>query len=232
MIHSYVPIEQILLRVLAALAAGALVGIERESHGRAAGMRTTILVAVAACVAMLISESLFDYVVDISANSGTRPDPARLAQGVLSGMGFLGAGAIVRQGNRVQGVTTAATLWYVSMLGLAFGGGQWLIGAVGVLVALFILVALPRVEGRVKNDWYAVVTVQLALDGPEDLALRQVIEGQGVRVKKADLDYDLANHRKTLRFEVKFKREKVFGLSGRVIAKVAEQTGVQRVTWV
>lgn len=229
---TYVAPEQILLRVLATLIAGAIVGTERESHGRAAGLRTTILVAVAACVAMLISESLFDYVVDLGGNTGTRPDPARLAQGVLGGMGFLGAGAIIRQGNRVQGVTTAASLWYVTMLGLAFGGGIWLIGFVGVLVALIILLFMPRIEGRVKNDWYAVVTVRITLEGIGDLQLRELIESEGVRVKKADLDYDLINKHRHIRFEVKFKREKVFALSERVIQKVMTCDGVQHVTWV
>ncbi|MEO6063481.1 MAG: MgtC/SapB family protein, partial [Thermoflexales bacterium] len=151
-------LDQVILRIGAAMVAGAVVGIERESHGRAAGLRTTILVSVAACIAMLISESLFGYVVGLSPTSF--PDPARLAQGVLSGMGFLGAGAIIRQGNRVQGVTTAASLWYVSILGLAFGAGEWLIGAFGIIVVLIILGIMPRIEGRVKNDWYAVVTVR------------------------------------------------------------------------
>ena len=190
-------LDQIILRILAAMVAGAVVGIERESHGRAAGLRTTILVSVAACIAMLISESLFGYVVGLSPSSF--PDPARLAQGVLSGMGFLGAGAIIRQGNRVQGVTTAASLWYVSILGLAFGAGEWVIGAFGIVVVLIILGVMPRIEGRVKNDWYAVVTVRAKLDGMNDLALRQAIESEGVRVKKADLDYDLTNSIKTIR---------------------------------
>ena len=224
-----IPVEQILFRVFAALVAGAVVGTERESHGRAAGLRTTILVAVAACLGMLISESLFAYVDSLGKNE---PDPARLAQGVLSGMGFLGAGAIIRQGNRVQGVTTAASLWYVTFLGLAFGGGQWLIGIVGVLVVLLILLVMPRIEGRVKNDWYAVVTVRSKMDGMADLDLRLAIEAEGVRVKKADLDYDLVLRQKTLRFEIKFKRERVFGLSERVVQRIMLVEGVQHVTWV
>jgi len=222
-------IDHIILRIVAAMVAGAVVGIERESHGRAAGMRTTILVSVAACIAMLISESLFGYVVGLAPSS--YPDPARLAQGVLSGMGFLGAGAIIRQGNRVQGVTTAASLWYVSILGLAFGAGEWLIGAFGIIVVLIILGIMPRIEGRVKNDWYAVVTVRAKLDGMNDLALRQAIESEGVRVKKADLDYDLTNSIKTIRFEVKFKREKVFGMSGRVVQRLLICEGVRHVSW-
>ena len=84
----------LIVRVLAAFLAGIIVGVERESHGRAAGMRTTILVCVAACLAMLLSAALSANLVEVS-NIMARPDPARLAAGVLSGMGFLGAGSIL-----------------------------------------------------------------------------------------------------------------------------------------
>jgi putative Mg2+ transporter-C (MgtC) family protein len=202
---------ELILRMLATLIASAIVGIERESHGRAAGMRTTILVGVAACIAMMISNELFVAV----ANEGvpTRPDPARLAQGVLSGMGFLGAGAIIRNGNRVQGVTTAATLWYVSMLGLSFGGGLYFVGALGVVFSIIILFVLPRVESRVKNDWYAVVVIVAQKDAIPDEEIRTQLESVGVRVKKVDLKYDMRKQEKTLRFELKFKKEKVGSIS-------------------
>jgi len=220
---------ELILRMLATLIASAIVGIERESHGRAAGMRTTILVGVAACIAMMISNELFVAV----ANEGvpTRPDPARLAQGVLSGMGFLGAGAIIRNGNRVQGVTTAATLWYVSMLGLSFGGGLYFVGALGVVFSIIILFVLPRVESRVKNDWYAVVVIVAQKDAIPDEEIRTQLESVGVRVKKVDLKYDMRKQEKTLRFELKFKKEKVFGLSERVLKRLMQNEGILHISW-
>ena len=112
-------IDQIILRIVAAMVAGAVVGIERESHGRAAGLRTTILVSVAACIAMLISESLFGYVVGLSPSS--YPDPRGLASGVCGGRGVIAAGACIRHGDRVRAVSTGASLWYVTTLGLGFG---------------------------------------------------------------------------------------------------------------
>ncbi len=217
------------LRILAALVAGLIVGTERESHGRAAGLRTTILVCVAACIAMIISASLLNQAT--SDGAPNRPDPARLAAGVLSGMGFLGAGSIIRNGNRVQGVTTAATLWFVTMLGLAFGAGLFVLGGAGVLIALMILFVLPPLERRVKNDWYATLTIRARMDAPSDEAFRQQIEKLGVRVKMVNLDYDLQAKHKTLRCELKFKKDKVFGLSASIVQQLIQQEGVLHVSW-
>src|SRR4051812_13038964 len=104
------PTLDMLPRLGAALGASATIGFERESHGRAAGLRTTVLVGVRAAGAMALSEAPYEVVAP--AGTGTwRPDPMRLSAGVLTGIGFLGAGTIIKEGNMVRGVTTAATLW-------------------------------------------------------------------------------------------------------------------------
>lgn len=223
------PYEYI-FRIAASLLAGSIIGVERESHGRAAGLRTTILVCLAACLAMLISESVFISVTGDGATS--RPDPMRLSAGVLSGMGFLGAGAIIRNGIRVNGLTTAATLWFVTMLGLAFGGGLYLIGALGLLSALIVLIILPRLESRVKNDWYATVTVIAGIGGASDERLQKAMEIEGVKIKRVEMDYNIAKGKKILRCELKFKREENYSkLSEKVVKSVMECDGVLRVAW-
>ncbi len=219
----------IALRLFATALAGGLIGIERESHGRAAGMRTTMLVATAACLAMLLSSAI--QMPFVEANLLSRPDPARLAQGILSGMGFLGAGAIIRNGNRVQGMTTAATLWFVSVIGLLFGDGQWMLGATGSIMALVILRVLTRLEERVKEDWYATVGVTLQLDGLDDRALRDRIETHGVKVRQMDLDYDMVNRTKTLNCSLKFKKERVFTTSQAVVSDLTQCGGILHVSW-
>src|SRR5437762_240743 len=115
---------EMFLRLLMAFAAGFVVGWERESHGRPAGLRTNILACVAAALAMVVSEVLFAQGAAITATGAWRPDPARLGAGILTGIGFLGAGTILRHANMIRGVTTAATLWFVTVLGLAFGSGE------------------------------------------------------------------------------------------------------------
>lgn len=217
------------LRILAALLAGILVGVERESHGRAAGLRTTILVCVAACLAMMLSAAL-SASIDLP-NITARPDPARLAAGVLSGMGFLGAGAILRNGNRVQGLTTAATMWFVTMLGLAIGAGYFVLAGVGMLVALLVLIVLPPIERLVKNDWYATVSIQLRMDAISEDDLHTMLESQGVRVKNLDLHYDLTRQTKTLNYELKFKKDSMMALSAKIVQMLIKQEGVESVRW-
>jgi putative Mg2+ transporter-C (MgtC) family protein len=117
-------IIDVLLRLGLSFVAGAVLGLERESHGRAAGLRTTTLACVAACLAMMLAHFFVRDPMFRSMN--WRPDPGRLAAGILTGIGFLGAGVIVREGTTVRGVTTAAVLWYVTILGLVFGSGHLL----------------------------------------------------------------------------------------------------------
>src|SRR5437879_4208275 len=116
---------EMVLRLLMAFLAGFVVGWERESHGRPAGLRTTILACVASALAMILSEVLFTQSAALMGSGSWRPDPARLGAGILTGIGFLGAGTILRHANIIVGVTTAATLWFVTVLGLAFGSGQY-----------------------------------------------------------------------------------------------------------
>lgn len=119
---------------------GAIIGLERESHGRPAGLRTHTLVSLGSCLVMLISLYGFE-------EAGSR-DPARLAAQVISGIGFLGAGTILREGATIIGLTTAASLWVVAGIGLAMGGGFYLGGVATTLLAVCILVFLDKIEKR------------------------------------------------------------------------------------
>ena len=151
-IMSRVSFPQMLLGIGLAFIAGLIVGWERTSHGRAAGLRTTILACVAAAIAMVISEDLFAESGAATAGGNWRPNPARLGTGILTGIGFLGAGTIIRHENTIRGVTTATTLWFVTVLGLAFGSGQFAVGFMGMAVAMAALFILPSVEQVIQSD--------------------------------------------------------------------------------
>lgn len=112
--------DDIALRLVLTVIAGTLVGINRSEHGQAAGLRTTILVCLAASVAM-IQMNLLMPTAGKTPESFVTLDLMRLPLGILTGMGFIGGGAILRRGNMVQGVTTAATLWIVTVIGLCLG---------------------------------------------------------------------------------------------------------------
>ena len=131
----------IVFRLFLAIILSGIIGFERELHGRPAGLRTHVLVAVGAALVMLVS-------IDGFGGSG---DPARLAAQVVSGIGFLGAGAIIRDGSDIKCITTAATLWIGGMIGLACGNGYYIGAVVATLfVAIFILILKP-IEKRINN---------------------------------------------------------------------------------
>lgn len=133
------------LRILFALVIGGLIGLEREFGQHSAGFRTHILVCLGSALIMLLSIYGFGAFM---GEPNVRADPARLAAQVVSGIGFLGAGTILRNGNSISGLTTAASLWVVAALGLAVGAGFYygaLITAFLVLVCLFVLNKLERI---------------------------------------------------------------------------------------
>lgn len=126
---------EILLRLVLAVAAGGLIGLEREIHGRAAGFRTHILVCLGSTLIMLLSIYGFPEV-----SGPWSRDPARLAAQVVSGIGFLGAGTILREGLSIRGLTTAASLWVVAGIGLAIGSGFYLAAVFTTALAVLTLV--------------------------------------------------------------------------------------------
>lgn len=135
---------QIILRVLVGAALGAVVGYERERQDQPAGLRTHMILVIGATLAMVLSVNL-GY---LFARPGTPADPARLAAQVISGIGFLGAGAILRYGFTVKGLTTATSLWTMAIVGMAVGAGYYLIGVVTTALMLVVLALLNIIENR------------------------------------------------------------------------------------
>jgi putative Mg2+ transporter-C (MgtC) family protein len=216
------------LRLGVTFAAALVIGLERESHGRAAGLRTTLLASLAAAAAMIMSELIY---APVSESDGWRPDPARLAAGVLAGMGFLGAGAIIKDGNSVRGVTTAATLWSVSILGLIFGGGEFVLGLLLWALLVVTLLVLPYLEVLVKNDWYGWLEVRCAMDGFADEEIRVRLEKNGLRIKRTMLSYDFERGERRMRFELKFKSRPLYELSHQIMDDLRGMAGIREVRW-
>lgn len=135
---------EILLRILVAAGLGMLVGLERERQSQPAGLRTHIVLVCGSTLAMVLSINLAMQFRGLVPNG----DPARLAAQVLSGIGFLGAGAILRFGPTVKGLTTAASLWTMAVVGLAVGAGYILAAAGVTALLLVVLIVLTRVENR------------------------------------------------------------------------------------
>jgi putative Mg2+ transporter-C (MgtC) family protein len=150
--------EAIIKIGLAALL-GALVGLERESHGQAAGFRTYILVAMGCCLMMMISLRMELMYRDLGAESAVRLDPGRIASYALAGMGFLGAGAIITGKDSVRGLTTAAGLWMITGVGLAVGCGYFVPAMLVTAFSLFSLYALRYTKPFFRKDVHNTLLV-------------------------------------------------------------------------
>ena len=151
------------LPLLSALVAGALIGLEREWRGRAAGFRTHILVCLSSTLLMLASTSQGAWMFSVLPDQQVVADPTRMAHGVLTGIGFLCAGVIFRAGFSIHGLTTAASLWTVSALGILFGAGLFWLGWAGALATLAILAALKLISRKVPER--TVVDVEVRWPG-------------------------------------------------------------------
>jgi len=219
------------LRLLLAFGAGFLIGWERESHGRPAGLRTNILACTAAALAMLISEVLFTQSAASAGSGSWRPDPARLGAGILTGIGFLGGGTILRHENLIRGVTTAATLWFVTVLGLTFGSGQFVLGLIGLALALLTLHILPKLEKFIDSDWYAKLSLRATLEGLTEEELRKRIQAFGATLQAIRLTYDVEKQQKTFICDLKLTRRNAFAVSTRTVAELAKCPGVLAVRW-
>jgi putative Mg2+ transporter-C (MgtC) family protein len=151
---------QVVFRVLLAAIFGTLVGLEREHAHRPAGLRTHVLVCVGSCLVMLTAQFTYNYYHQFSPNM----DIARLGAQVISGVGFLGAGTIIRDGSSVKGLTTAASVWAVACIGLATGIGFYL-GTTVATIIIFIFLAYTRVSFD-NNE--ATLTLTVDSENPKD----------------------------------------------------------------
>ena len=179
-----------------------LIGFERERHGRAAGFRTHILVGLGSCLVMLTGLHLME-----SLAGRVEFDPTRMAAQVVSGIGFLGAGTILRFRASVRGLTTAASLWAVGGIGLAVGAG-FLSGA--VLCGLIVLLALfgfSRLERGMRKDWYQTLIIETAGSG-EDLArIRGLLADYDIEIRDLDIKKGVAPGEVRLEIQVKLLQD-------------------------
>ena len=166
-------------RLLAAVLAGGLIGLERSFRGRPAGFRTHTLVCMASTVLMLITVYEWQWIQSHTPDS-IRMDPTRMAQGIMTGIGFLGAGVIFKEGITVRGLTTAASIWITAALGILIGIGFYFPATVTTALAIFVLSIFRWVESHMRTQSYARLVIAFrrgqALD---ERVLRAELAGHG-----------------------------------------------------
>jgi len=173
--------HEVAVRIGLSLIGSAVIGLNRDETGRPAGLRTTILVCLAACLAMIQANLLMPS-VGKSTDSFVVLDLMRLPLGILTGIGFIGAGAMVRRGSLVTGVTTAATLWLSTVIGLCFGGGQLGLGIAGVVLAVVVLWNMKWLENLLPRVRHATLTLEFERPAADEKQLRSLLRAGGCRI--------------------------------------------------
>ena len=172
----------ITMRVLGAVLIGGLIGMERTYHGRPAGFRTHALVCVASTLLMIVTVYQGQWMHAVPVG-GIQTDPIRMAQGIMTGIGFLGAGVIFKEGLTVRGLTTAASIWVTSAIGILVGVGFHFLAVLGALAALLILSVFRFIESKLPSEFYAHHMLRFARDVvmAED-ELRKTLAAQGFSI--------------------------------------------------
>lgn len=224
----HINLADVLTRLLCTLIAGAILGYNRGEHGKAAGLRTTMLVCLAASVAMI----QVNYLLSLAgrpAGSFVMNDLMRFPLGILTGVGFIGGGAILRRRNIVTGVTTAATLWFVTVIGLCFGGGQITLGALATAVGAFVLWAVRAIDRLMVRAFRARLTVTADASAAVSAGLRERLGMNGLTITATTVE--IAPDYRTYVYELLENRTEAANAVPAVVDALAREPGVRAVCW-
>ncbi len=218
----------LIVRLLVAAALGGIIGLERKQHGRAAGLRTHLLVALGAAMAMVVSLH-FEHIFGRSgADSSIRIDPARVAYGVMGGIGFLGAGAIIQYGVGIRGLTTAASLWCTAAIGLGAGFGMFIVSFVAVVIVLFALIVLNFVDRRIPVRFTKRITINVPGTSAEAInRYEELLRARYVKVVNIKYTCDFENDCSTITLRISARVVHLQEALERLRAGATEITGMK-----
>jgi len=215
----------IIFRLIAAGILSGAIGFEREFHGRAAGFRTHILLCIGSTLVMLTSMHIFDVY-----SSRVAVDPARIAAGVVTGIGFLGAGAIIHSRSSIRGLTTAASLWVVAGIGLAVGSGLYIGAVTTTILTLVALMIFSRVEHvMIRRDWYRTLAIE-SREGADQLkSIRQILSEYSCEITDFEADKSAGGEGMALKLGLKLYQARA---AEHILEDIGRLEGVKRVKWI
>ena len=221
---------EITLRLVLTMLAALLVGYNRSEHGKAAGMATTVLVTLAASVAM-IQVNLLLPLAGREPNSFVMNDLMRLPLGILTGVGFIGAGVILRRPDLVVGVTTAATMWLMTVIGLCLGGGQIVLGMVATALALFALWIVKSFEVRLRREFRAQFSIDVEGSGPTEPEIRHRVKASGLAILASHCTIQPATAHCSYFYEVQQVRSFAETETPQLLTELSNLPGVLKIAW-
>jgi putative Mg2+ transporter-C (MgtC) family protein len=193
-----------LCKLLLAAFLGGMIGLEREIHGRPAGFRTHLLVSLGSCLFVLTSIHFYTLYGNFSGNQPVGVDPGRVAAQVVTGIGFLGAGAIIRERFSVRGLTTAACLWIAAAIGIACGVGLFGLSMTVTLISLASLLFLKKVEGVLKRDTYVYLRIWTE-DLPQQLQkIEALLDDRKVHFFHSSIEINIVTAELHLVYQIKY----------------------------
>ncbi|RLE03598.1 MAG: MgtC/SapB family protein [Bacteroidetes bacterium] len=218
--------SDLIIRLAIAALLGGLLGLEREIHGRPAGLRTHLLVSLGAAAFMVMSNLV------AGMNQGFSGDPGRIAAQIVSGIGFLGAGAIVKEGVNIRGLTTAACLWVAAAIGMACGAALYAEAIFIWVLAFFALVLLPYAEVIFKTHSYRILEIILPLE-VDVSSILNAVKSKNIRVIRCDLDRDYISNTLTTTLLIRLYHKGVTDKQAHKIIQAIDALNLspKQITW-
>lgn len=205
---------------------GGLIGLERDIHGRAAGLRTHLLVGLGSALFMILSKIVATQGVDIVS------DPGRVAAQIVTGIGFLGAGAIMKEGFTVRGLTTASCFWVVAAIGMATGIGELTLAVTTTVIALLSLSILHHIDKLYKRDSYRSLTIKTTLSEEIETIL-STIKMKNVKIIFVDFTKDYTTDVCTIKLSLRlFHRGSTDKISQSIVHSLEEsEIAIKQIIW-
>jgi putative Mg2+ transporter-C (MgtC) family protein len=220
-------------RIIVAGLLGGLIGLERDIHGRPAGLRTHILVSIGSALFMIISVHIYDKYSSSAADSILRIDPGRIAAQVITGVGFLGAGAILRSGINIRGLTTAGCIWVSAAVGMAAGLSYYMPAVITTAVALVTLVFLNKLEHLYMKDSYRQLRIKV--ENRENIVSDVIsqIKKSRIDVRYCEYTKDLENNFTEVLFSLRIFHKGLTDKKSHDLINSIEKSihGVKSISW-
>lgn len=219
----------LLIRILVAGVLGGIIGLERDIHGRSAGLRTHLLVCIGASLFMIMSEQIAFH----AKNNGIiSSDPARIAAQIVTGIGFLGAGTIIREGFTIRGLTTAACLWVVAAIGMAVGAGNFNLAISTTIISILSLIVLQKLEKIIKKDAYRILTISVK-NNIDVTMIIEIIKKLKIKIQFFDIEKSYDDNTTIMRLSLSIRKKGIVDKLSHTIFNSLEESKIKlkKIRW-